>query len=158
MRRLCLILLVSATVVPVALAAPRAAGDGTFAGKNIDGFVKITGRGALWGQIDNGKLTVADPDPTDGPAPKVSGYTDTELTPTGTQYSGKNLHFQIPGGKYVVYLSGTGVDFSAVGQGKALVDGFDKYLNPGKYEVGDDSWQTVPYIPTSIVFPAVPTP
>lgn len=157
MRRLCLTLLVSAILAPAALAAPRAAGDGTFSGKAINGTVFLSARGAIWGQVDSGTLLLTDPDPTDGFV-KVSGYDKLPVTTDrGTVYTGGNLHFQVAGGTYRLYIVGTGIDFSAVGSGWARLDAYNRSTNPGKFAVGDDPWQPAPYFSTTIVFPVSTT-
>jgi hypothetical protein len=158
MRRLCFMLLLAGLLTPAALAAPLAAGDGTLSGAKINGNVTISARGAIWGQIDNGTLTVVDRDPADGPAPLVSGYeskspsTTNELGAVSTLYSGRDIHFQIGGGAYRVAMHGTGIDFSAVGSGKAR---FDAWLGPapGRFAVGDGDWQPVPYLAQTVWFP-----
>jgi hypothetical protein len=161
MRRLSLTLLFAAVLAPAALAAPRAVGDGTLAGKDISGSVTIGARGVIWGQIDGGTITVTDPDPTDTAvlAPKLSGcdLRKAGLTPGSTVCIGTNLHFQI-NGRYRLSIAGTGIDFSAVGIGRATVDGADKAVDTGQYAVGDDAWQDVPYFVTTVLFPQSTTP
>jgi hypothetical protein len=160
MRRLSLTLLFAAVLAPAALAAPRAAGDGTLAGKDIYGSVTITARGVIWGQIDSGTITVTDPDPTDTTvlAPKLSGcdFRGPGLAPGSTVCIGSigsnGVHFQISG-RYRLSIVGKGIDFSAVGVGKGTVDGADKAIDTGRYAVGDDAWQDVPYFGTAFVFP-----
>lgn len=155
MRRLYFILLFAGILAPAALAAPTAAGDGTIAGLDINGNVTISARGAVWGQIDNGTITVVDRDSSDGPAPRVSGYTTKAAgsVPGSTVYSGQNLHFQVGGGgRYRLGLHGTNIDFTAVGTGKARLEG---WLGPapGKFAVGDEDWQPMPYTSEWVSFP-----
>jgi hypothetical protein len=157
MRRLCLILLVSALVgAPAALAAPRAAGDGTFAGAKIYGTVTIAGRGVIWGAVDSGTITVTDRDPTDGTV-RVNGWEELKLAfpnANSTQYTGDGLRFVLSnGGPYRLTITGKGIAFSAVGAGRVFLNGSDTAANPGRFMIGDDSWQPVPLLPTWYTFP-----
>ncbi len=147
MRRLCVILLAAGCLTPVALAAPRAAGDGTLSASSVNGTATIIGRGAVWGQIDNGTLTVLDKDPDVGPAPKVSGYTSVQpgATAGALVYTGRNLRFQLGGpGHYRIDISGRGIDFTAVGAGRARFAAWASAAVPGTYAVDTDPWTAAP--------------
>lgn len=158
MRRLCLILLAAGCLAPVALAAPRAVGDGTLTGAKINGVVTVSGHGAIWGQLSGDKtsavpatLVILDRDPDVGPAPKVSGYDAVQIgTAAGSlAYTGMNMRFQLGGpGRYRIDLNGKSIDFSAVGAGRARFTAATAAAVPGKYEVDDDAWATVPYAGT----------
>jgi hypothetical protein len=152
MRRLCVILLAAGCLVPAALAASTAVGDGTLAATDVDGTVTIVARGALWGQIDSGSIMVLDRDPDLGPAPKVSGYDSVQ---TGSANGSlvyaakKSMRFQLGGpGRYRIELSGTGIDFTAVGAGRARFTGSLKSLSPGTFAVGDADALPVAYAGT----------
>jgi hypothetical protein len=164
MRRLGLILLVSAILAPAALAARHAAGDGTVAGRNIAGSVVIVGHGAFWGTVATGPtnggpaVQLIDPDPTDDTIAKVSNW-DTKKTPLPftTSYSGDNIRFQIVSdGRISLILRGSGISFSGVGGGKVKLDGAETAASTGSYQIGDAPWLPVPYLGTSVQFPAVP--
>jgi hypothetical protein len=156
MRRLCVILLAAGCLAPVALAAPRAAGDGTLAGAKINGTVTVIGHGAIWGQLSGdgtaagqATLVILDKDPDVGPAPKVSGYDSVQIgTAAGSLvYTAKgSMRFQLGGpGRYRIDLAGKSIDFSAVGSGRARVVASTAAAAPGKYAVDDDAWQVAPY-------------
>jgi hypothetical protein len=159
MRRLLLTLLCGLIVVPAALAAPRATGDGVLELKAVYGSVMIgriptPARGALWGQMDKGKLTVVDPVVGDG-AILVSGWEtkDTNVLPSGylaTTYGGKNLHFRVTGGKYKLTFVGSGIDLTAVGSGIAYLNGDENAEDAGDYALDGGKWQAVP---VTFVFP-----
>jgi hypothetical protein len=152
MRRLYVILLAAGCLAPAALAAPAAVGDGTLSATSVDGTVTVVAHGAIWGQIDGGTITVLDRDPDLGPAPKVSGYDAVQtgaLSGAVVYVSKKSMRFQIGGpGRYRIDLSGTGIDFTAVGAGRARFAGSLKSFSPGTYAVGDDDPLPVAYAGT----------
>jgi hypothetical protein len=174
MRRLLLTLLCSLTVVPTALAAARATGDGVFELKAVYGTVQIgtlaqPAQGALWGQMDSGTLKVTDPDPRDGQV-LVSGY-DKKWTITNALgvkvavgYSGHDLHLRVTGGKYKLWFQGGGIDVTAVGVGVAYLTGDPAANEAGDYALNGGKWIAVPVIvpstapPKSVPFGDQPTP
>ena len=109
------------------LAAGRANGDGVFELNGVNAQrVIITGtRGAIWGQIDKGRLVVTDLNLDDNLAPQVSGADQIQWTPDPSVmiYSGKNIHFRFSGGKYRFSIVGSGIDVTAVGVGQASLVG-----------------------------------
>jgi hypothetical protein len=153
MRRLLLTLLASLIVVPAALAADRAAGDGVFELKAAYGTVGIgtipkPARGVLWGQMDSGSMRVVDPVFGDG-AILVSGWENRTYSTTNdgsrvTIYSGRDLHFRVTGGTYRLLFKGNGIDLTAVGIGVAYLDGDDNALDPGYYAVNSGKWVPMP--------------
>ena len=160
MRRLFVILLASLVVVPAALAAKRAAGDGVLELKSVDGRVVVGGpaspaRGALWGQMDSGKLVVVDPVSGDGQV-YVSGWerrslpTVNESGATVTTYWGTNLHYRVSGGKYRLVFDGYGVDLTAIGVGVAYLSGDPDVYDAGYYAVDAGKWLPMPvsFVPT----------
>jgi hypothetical protein len=146
MRRLCLTLLCGLVAVPAAFAAAGATGDGVFELKGANGRVVLNGtRGAVWGQMDKGTLTVTDPVYGDGTI-FVSGA--EKVTPGTTEsvnvYIGKDIHFRVTAGKVKLAFRGTGVDFTAVGVGtvRMLGDAFADEI--GKYSLDSGKWNSVP--------------
>jgi len=169
MRRLLLTLLCGLIVVPAALAGVRATGDGVLELKSVSGFVQIgtadqPATGALWGQMDRGRLTIVDPVVGDG-AVYVSGWehrTPTDDSPRTVVYTGRDLHFRVTGGKYRLIFQGSGIDLTAVGIGVAQLAGDDSALNPGSYAVDSGKWIPVPVLlglkqTVSVSFPAQTT-
>ncbi len=125
--RLPLILLIGLLAVPAALAAPSATGDGVLELKAVNATRAVIqgNRGAIWGQLDKGTLRVSDLNPDDNLFPLVSGaefVAPSMVDPNVTIYSGKNIHFRFSGGKYTFSISGTGIDVTAVGVGRAVAD------------------------------------
>jgi hypothetical protein len=161
MRRLCLILLAALIAVPAAAAASRATGDGVLELRDVYGNATVIGaRGIVYGQMDSGRLVVTDPLPGDG-AIYVSGAERTRpgLNDNVTIYSGTNIHFRVTGGRYrLQFVKGTGVDFTAVGVGQALLTGDLNFDDAGQYAVDGGKWIDVPWLPRSVAFGTLPTP
>ncbi len=160
MRRLFITLLCGLVVVPVAAAASHATGDGVLELKSADGAVSIgtnaqPARGALWGQLDSGTLTVYDPLAGDGQI-YVTGWEHkqpTKILSTGgtvTTYSGTNLHFRVTGGLYrFTFTNATSLDLTAVGVGVAYLQGDptlsnDPNFDPGSYSLDSGKWLPMP--------------
>lgn len=160
MRRLCLILLCGLVVVPAALAAPRATGDGVLEliAVNAD-RVTIVARGAIWGQLDRGTLIVYDRSPQDSSTPYVSGaeISYPTLDGSGTVYKGRDIHFRSTDGAYRFVISGSGIDLTAVGSGKAYIDGNADAIDMGQYAVDNNDPQPVQPRLKIVPFGAQPT-
>lgn len=147
MRRLCFILLCGLVAVPAALAGSRATGDGVLELNSVNADrVAIVARGAIWGQFDRGTLIVYDRSPQDGSTPYVSGADQSypTLDGSGTVYKGRNIHFRSTDGAYRFVFSGSGIDLTAVGSGKAYIDGNIDAIDMGTFAVDDGDWQPVP--------------
>ena len=136
------------TVLPSTRAVTPTAGDEL---KSVDGNVTIgtiaqPAKGALWGQMDNGRLTIVDPVVGDG-AVFVSGW-DTRVVkdddPKTIVYTGHDLHYRVTGGKYKLAFVGYGIDLTAVGVGVAYLDGDDQVPDPGYYARDSGKWTPVP--------------
>jgi hypothetical protein len=156
MRRLSLtMLLLTLVCVPAALAGGAAVGDGALSVINASGSITVIGKGTIYGQIDKGTVTVTDPDPTDGPPMVVVGAEHTH--PAGghvTIYSGKDITFRGVSGRYKIVISAaTGVDFLAVGVGRAWLKA-DSTLGPvGTYTVDGAKMQALP-VASTVAVPA----
>jgi hypothetical protein len=158
MRRLSLTLLCALVAAPAALAGARAAGDGIFELNAVDATtVTIAGKGALWGQLDRGRLIVTDPVAGEGifyvsgadKAPRPIGDTGTT-----TLYIGNNIHFRVTGGTYKLAFSrSTGIDLTAVGSGKAVLTGDPLSDDDGTYALDGGKWIPVPpLVPLTVPF------
>jgi hypothetical protein len=150
MRRLSLTLLCGLILAPAAVAAVRATGDGVLELRNVDAKATITGKGAIWGQLDGGTLKVTDANLDDNLVAQVSGAERTRPTtePGVTIYSGKNIHFRFTGGRYKFSITGTGIDVTAVGVGKAWLAGDIEQGDDGDYAIDNGKWQPVlPVLP-----------
>jgi hypothetical protein len=157
MRRLCLILLAGLVVVPAALAATGAAGDGALELNAVYGNVTIGGSGVLWGQMDKGGLIVSDPNPNDGNVYVTgSDKAPKTLADGSTLYAGRDLTFRITGGSYKLqFLNGNGIDLTTVGVGRATIVPSLTVVDDGNYALDGGKWKPVPILdPLSVRFPA----
>jgi hypothetical protein len=160
MRRLLFTLLSSLILAPAALAAAGATGDGVLELRDVNASkVTIRGtRGVIWGQIDVGAIRVTDLTPDDNVTTLVSG--NMQKLPTAevgvTLYTGKNIHFRFPGGKYQLTIAGSGIDLTAVGIGRATVAGDPTVLDDGDYAIDGGKWQPIPLLTKKLTFGVQP--
>jgi hypothetical protein len=163
MRRLSFtLLLLTLVCVPAALASGSsldgnsAVGDGALSVINASGSITVVGKGTIYGQIEKGTIAVTDPDPTDGPPMVVVGaeHTTHSAGSNVTTYSGKDITFRGVSGRYKIVISAaTGIDFLAVGVGKAWLKG-DPTVGPvGSYTVDGAKMQPLP-VASSVALPA----
>jgi hypothetical protein len=119
MRKLMLILLASVLIVPAAALAGRdAPGDGSLVVSSADGKLTVQGRGLIFGHLDRGTITIVGYRADDNTAiPSVSGA-KMKIRDGNVVYTGNDVRFLFPGGKYSLIVEGTNVDISAVGSGK----------------------------------------
>jgi hypothetical protein len=152
MRRFFVILAaLAALAAPAAALADRVgtpaavATDGTASLTNASGTFKISGRGAVIGQIDRGSVKIVDPISTDGSGPIVTGAEHQRpLSDTTSLYSGTDVDFRIIGGSFTIVVSGSGIDLSFVGHGKVTLTGDAKALDDGKYSLdGGATYSTI---------------
>jgi hypothetical protein len=126
MRALVLSLLFLALAIPPIAAAGRSAfGDGGLVVSNANGTVVVQGKGVIFGHIERGALTVVgEYKPDDTTAPSVSGARMAFNANMDVVYSGRDIRFMFPGGKYTLRFDGLGIDISAVGKGVVVATGF----------------------------------
>jgi hypothetical protein len=119
MRRLALLALFAALAVPAtALAAQRAADDGTLSVVNGDGVINVVARGGVIGSCDQCRVWITDPVQGDGTGPIVAGAEDMDLlTDTKSKWSGKDVRFKLIGGFFRLRVVGSGITLYAVGKG-----------------------------------------
>lgn len=159
MRRLCITLLCGLIAVPAAVAATRATGDGTLELQTASGIFSIVGtRGTLWGQIDKGRVIATDPVAGDGSILVSGADTRKVLSPNATLYIGSNLHFRVTGGKYKLWLRGSGVDLAAVGIGTAQLTADPDAADAGDFALDGGKWTPVPLVQRSVSFGTTATP
>jgi hypothetical protein len=162
MRRLSFTLLcgLMLVIVPAAIAGMGATGDGVLELRDVNATtVTIKGsKGVIWGQIDKGSLRVTDLNPDDNVSALVSGGWLKLPTsdPATVLYIGSNIHFRFPGGKYQLTIAGSGIDFTAVGVGKAWLAGDPDTLDDGDYALDGGKWQPVPVLKKLITFGVQP--
>lgn len=136
MRKLCLLLLASLLLLPAAaLGAGSSANGGSLVISDATGKLTVSGHGLIFGHLDRGTITVVgDYKPDDNTAlPSVSGAR-MKFAGGNVVYSGSDVRFLFPGGRYTLVVDGTGVDLSAVGTGKLSAVGRGS---------AEDGWVTV---------------
>lgn len=146
MRRLLTLCALVALGVPAGIQAATAAsaGDGTLAIKNATGMVLLNVTDAvIIGHADKLRLTITDPDPTDGRRVVLGAEERIPLSATQTRYIGENVRFKILGGKTTLLIKGSGISLSAVGEGKVSLDG-GNVANDGKFSIDDGPFRGVP--------------
>jgi hypothetical protein len=136
MRKLCLLLLASLLLLPAAALADRAGSNGgSLVISDATGKLTVSGHGLIFGHVDRGTITVVgDYRPDDNTAlPSVSGA-KLKFTGGNVVYSGSDVRFLFPGGRYTLVVEGSGIDLSAVGIGKLSAVGKGS---------AEDGWVTV---------------
>jgi hypothetical protein len=155
MRRLLIALLLVAVAVPAGTAAarkPKPANDGNLAVREGKGAIVINARGAVIGQIAQGRLVVNDVLQESG-APVIRGADWIRDRWNSTTYGGKNIRFRIERGKFSIRIEqARGVFLSVVGSGRVRLDGagtFDRPLfNDGFFSFNGEPERSLPDDPT----------
>jgi len=138
MRKLCLLLLAGLLLLPAAAVADRGGGSsgGSLVVSDANARLTVSGHGLIFGHLDRGTITVVgDYKPDDNTAlPSVSGA-KMKFTGGNVVYTGSEIRFLFPGGRYTLIVDGSGIDISAVGTGKLAA--------VGRFLGGDDGTVTV---------------
>jgi hypothetical protein len=146
MRKFCLLLLAGALLVPAAALAERGtAGDGSLVVSNANARITVSGHGLIFGHLDRGTITiVGDYKPDDNTA--LSTISGARLRYNGGNlvYSGSNVRFLFPSGRYSLVIDGVGIDISAVGTGKFSAVG-KGYPDDGTVSVDGGASQSVDF-------------
>ena len=144
MRRLLILCALIGLAVPAGIQAATAA-DGTLAVKNATGVVLINNaKGVvIIGHADKAKITITDADLTDGRVIVLGWDKKVVLPPTKTVYSGEDLRFKLLGGDNILFIRGSGISLSAVGEGKVTLDG-GNVANDGKFSIDDGPFKSLP--------------
>ncbi len=112
-------------------------------------FTLQINRGSVIGRLDRGKLIIEDQSIAGG-VPIVRGQQWTKpLSATATSYGGKKpIRFRILGGRFTARIqNATGVAFSAVGRGRAMLKGagLEEFgLSNGAYSLNGADLVVVP--------------
>ena len=120
MRKLCLMFAAAALAAPaVVAAADRSAGDGSLSVTGGSGTIVIRGRGVVYGHIEQGTVMVLDykPDQSTAVASISSGKVKYPYTRGKASFTGTDIRFLFPSGRYTLQFIATGIDVSAVGKG-----------------------------------------
>ena len=128
MRKLLVLLLVVLAAPAAALAAAAGAGDGSLAVTHASGTIFVQGRGVIYGHFDSGTLMVLDYKPDD--LTSVPGRLERASRSTAAArgvYTGTDVRFLLPSGRYTIELIGVRIDASAVGRGSIVVTGLGTF-------------------------------
>jgi hypothetical protein len=87
-------------------------------------------------------MTVLDYRPDGNLALSVSGARMKATSANNPMYSGNDVRFLLPGGKYTLKFEGVGIDISAVGKGKIEVSGKGS-SNDGSFAVNGAKAQSL---------------
>ena len=136
MRKLCLILLAGLLLVlPAAALAEGTSNGGSLVVSNANGKLTVSGHGLIFGHLDRGTITVVgDYKPDDNTALSSVSGAKMKVTGGNVVYTGSDVRFLFPGGRYTLVVDGAGIDLSAVGTGKLTAVGKGS---------AEDGWVTV---------------
>jgi len=145
MRRLLTFCAFVALALPAGIQAATAAGaaDGTLSVKNATGLVLVNANGVIIGHADKARITITDADSTDGRVIVLGWDTKVALTPTKILYKGEDRRFKLLGGDNILFIRGSGISLSVVGEGKVTLDG-GNVANDGKFSVDDGPFLSLP--------------
>jgi hypothetical protein len=145
MRRLLILCALVALALPAGIQAARAAGaaDGTLAVKNATGLVMVSANGVIIGHADKARITITDTDHFDGRVIVLGADSKVALTPTKTVYKGDDIRFKLLGGDNILFIRGSGISLSAVGEGRVTLDG-GNVANDGKFSIDDGPFLSLP--------------
>jgi hypothetical protein len=145
MRRLLTFCAFVALALPAGIQAATAAGaaDGTLSVKNATGLVLVNANGVIIGHADKARITITDADSTDGRVIVVGWDTKVAVAPTKTLYRGEDMRFKLLGGDNILFIRGSGVSLSVVGEGKVSLDG-GNVVNDGKFSIDDGPFRGLP--------------
>jgi hypothetical protein len=157
MRKLLVLLFVVLAAPAAALAAADAAGDGSLAVTRASGTIFVQGRGVIYGHFDSGTLMVLDYRPDDlSSVPAVSSG-KSKFNGSSGVYTGTDVRFLLPSGRYTIELIGVRIDASAVGRGNVVVTGLGTF-DDGSYAVNGGKPQAITRLADNDSFGyAVPT-
>jgi len=143
MRRLLTLCALVGLAIPAAVQAATAA-DGTLAVKNATGVVMVKAEGAvIIGHADKAKVTITDADSTDGRVIVLGWDSKVLIAPTKTVYKGEDMRFKLLGGDNIIFIRGSGISLSAVGEGRVTLDG-GNVANDGKFSIDDGPFVSLP--------------
>jgi hypothetical protein len=145
MRRLLTFCAFVALALPAGIQAATAAGaaDGTLSVKNATGLVLVNANGVIIGHADKARITITDADSTDGRVIVLGWDTKVLVAPTKTLYRGDDMRFKLLGGDNILFIRGSGISLSAVGEGKVTLDG-GNVANDGKFSIDDGPFLSLP--------------
>ena len=159
MRWLSLLLFLLLLAPSAALGEVAAAGgDGSLvvssAGARI---VVVHGQGLVFGHITKGTLSVVSYRAADSSSAQVSGSVLKLQAGSTTQYTGSDILFLLPNGRYTLQFEGVGIDISAVGRGAVSAIGIGTAAD-GTMATNGGKALPLGLAPTTLVFGAGKAP
>jgi hypothetical protein len=150
--RRALVLPVFAAVLAAAPAnAEGPLSNGTLSVKDGKGMVQLSSRGTLIGRVQRGRIVVTDPNPFDARSPLVLGADTTRKSRNRktTTYTGRNLRLRSTRGYFHFRFEGNGIQLSAVGRGRGLIEGQPDDpttgpVNDGLWSLNDEEYRSLP--------------
>jgi hypothetical protein len=143
MRKAALLTVLAGLIVAPATAALVArAGDDRLSINDGRGLVWIEARGALIGRLDKGTVTVTDLTPLDANDPIVYGCEEEWFRGPANICRGEDIRYRLVGGRWRISMLGGGIDLSAVGRGRVLLDGYG--IRTGVYSTSGVDCRTAP--------------
>ena len=128
MRRILITLALLLALPTAALGADLATGDGSLSVTGASGTIVIQGRGLIYGKFDAGTLMVLSYKPDDGVSvPAVTSDKAQYTKPGAGSFTGTDVRFLLPSGRYTIELIAVNLNASAIGQGNIVASG----LGPG---------------------------
>jgi hypothetical protein len=127
MRKLVLVLVALLAVPAVAFGARDANGDGSLAVTHASGTIFIQGRGVIYGHFETGTLMVLDYRPDDPTSVPAVSSGKSRYSGNSGVYTGNDVRFLLPSGRYTIELIAVHTDASAVGRGSIVVTGLGTF-------------------------------
>jgi hypothetical protein len=125
MRRILLTLALLLLLPTAALGAEQATGDGSLSVTGATGTIVIQGRGVIYGHFDAGTLMVLSYKPDDGVSvPAVTSDKAQYAKPGAGSFTGTDVRFLLPSGRYTIELIAANLNASGIGQGSIVASGF----------------------------------
>jgi hypothetical protein len=139
----------SLATAAVAGAVRGPAEDGTLSVRDGRATIQLRMKGGVIGRLAKGRVTITD-SVDDGAVVIVRGAERVrDITARTTVYSGMNIRYRISDDRrFVVRISGTKINFSAVGRGNGWLDGFGDpeagiYFD-GSYSLNGEAYHSIP--------------
>jgi hypothetical protein len=156
MRRLLLLSALATLAFPAgAYAFTASASDGTLVvrnGSSDDNSTPVVRmvnfQGAVFGQIDGGRIVIEDLTPNDPYDPKVTNGTSHLVGGDQNKrvWRGENMRFRVDGGRYTISIYGIGIDLNAIGQGPVWLQGSPTLTTDGSYSVDGADFKSLPNV------------
>lgn len=122
---------------------PRA-GDGTLAVVGGRGQIDLEARGAVIVQVGRGVVKLKIEAKRKGP--RTLGTRKDRVV----VYRGKNIRVRVVDSRFRIEIEGVGIHLSAVGNGKATLQGDDRFRSNGSYSLNGEPFKPIPLEATKI--------